>query len=89
MYIKTSAILADTHPYLAAEDLCEACEKSLRHRGPVRYLGLSDCLAGDAVLIAPVSPREFPANREFYREFAILTAWEPISLAGCGTSGYR
>jgi hypothetical protein len=26
-----------------------------------------DCLAGDAVLIAPVSG-EFPENREFYRE---------------------
>ena len=29
---------------------------------------VAETLAGDAVLIAPVS-REFPANRDFYREF--------------------
>jgi hypothetical protein len=29
---------------------------------------LQDCVAGDSVLIAPDS-RQFPANREFYREF--------------------
>jgi hypothetical protein len=33
-----------------------------------------DCLAGDAVLIARRSPGEFPANREFYREFCFFAS---------------
>ena len=41
-------------------DICRLFRKSPR---------TGDCVVADAVVVEPVSPYEFPANREKYREF--------------------
>jgi hypothetical protein len=45
-----------------------------------------DCVVADAVLVEPVSKREFPANREINREFRQIPARGAILIADTRTN---